>query len=73
MTRLIAVKPLTYNTRRLVPGDTFDASSGHARVFIALRKARAEVATDVPPPAVLEAAAAATPAPPKKRGRKKAG
>lgn len=69
MTRLIAIKPMSYNTRRLVPGDAFEASSPHARVFVALRKARPEATTDAPPADVL---AAAKKAAPKKRGRKKA-
>lgn len=69
MKRLVALRPMSYLTRRLVPGDAFEASAQHARIFVALKKARLEADTEAPPPAVLAAAAKAAP---KKRGRKKA-
>lgn len=54
--RLIAVKPLKYGTRRLLPGDTFDVMKPReARVWLATKKAR-EVrepgSIEPPPPAV---------------------
>lgn len=51
-TKLIATKPLTYATRRLLPGDEFEAQRGHARVLIGIKKARRadEMRADVPPP-----------------------
>lgn len=39
-TTLIAAKPMTYATRRLLPGDSFDAKPADARVLIAIGKAR---------------------------------
>lgn len=40
MKSLIATKRLTYNTRRLLPGDPFEAKDQHARLLIAIKKAR---------------------------------
>lgn len=41
MRDLIAVKPMTYATRRLLPNDRFTArADAHARVLIAIGKAR---------------------------------
>lgn len=38
--RLICTKAMTYNTRRLLPGDEFEAATPRdARVLIAIRKA----------------------------------
>jgi hypothetical protein len=52
--KLVALKPLTYNTRRLLPGDSFEARKpSDARVLIAVKKARAAQSrptTSVPPP-----------------------
>lgn len=73
MTRLIAIKPMSYNTRRLVPGDAFEASNAHARLFVALRKARPEAATAAPPADLLAAASKVAPAPKKRTRRKVAG
>ena len=39
MPSLTASRVLTYNTRRLQPGDTFDASTRDARVLVAIKKA----------------------------------
>lgn len=38
--KLIANKPLTYATRRLLAGDTFEASSRDARLLVGIKKAR---------------------------------
>lgn len=38
--KLIAVKPLTYATRRLQAGDEFEASRTDARVLVAVNRAR---------------------------------
>lgn len=38
--KLIATKPLLYGTRRLLPGDAFDAPQHHARVLLAVKKVR---------------------------------
>jgi len=38
--KLIATKPLTYATRRLLAGDTFDAMPMHGRLLVAIKKAR---------------------------------
>lgn len=53
-----ATKALTYNTRRLLPGDTFEAvSSRDARVLKAIRKAeQVRPQADVPPPSPAVAA-----------------
>jgi hypothetical protein len=44
---LIATKPMTYATRRLLPGDSFAAKPADARVLVAIGKAR-EVQARVP-------------------------
>lgn len=67
--KLKAVKGLTYNTRRLLPGDVFEARPRDARVLLATRKVQAvrePVDLAPPPPAVAEkiAAAAAPPSAP---------
>jgi hypothetical protein len=54
MTRkLIATRPLRYNTRSLVAGDEFDATDMHARILVGIRKARH--APEMPAPAVAAA------------------
>lgn len=40
MQRLRASKDFTYATRRLLPGDSFEASDRDARLLIAIKKAR---------------------------------
>ncbi len=61
--RLRAVKPLTYATRRLLPGDVFETVRDRdARILIATRKVeavRGEAPVPPPPPAVAEKIAAA--------------
>lgn len=37
---LIAIKPFSYNTRRLHAGDIFEARSTDARLLVAVKKAR---------------------------------
>lgn len=51
-TRMKASRPLTYNTRRLQPGDEFEVvNSRDVRVLEAIRKAhRVRPEADVPPP-----------------------
>lgn len=39
--KLIASRHLTYGTRRLLPGETFEAPDREARVLIAVKKANA--------------------------------
>ena len=71
--KLIAVKPLTYATRRLLAGDEFEATRTDARVLVAVNRARMmdeprEPGTLPPPPAAVqkkaETVAAPPPAPP---------
>lgn len=53
---LIALKPLRYNTRRLIPGDAFMAKPGDSRLLIAVKKAKKQdrvPGTLPPPPASL--------------------
>ena len=38
--KLIATRPLRYNTRSLVAGDEFEATDMHARILVGIRKAR---------------------------------
>lgn len=59
--RLRATRPLTYLTRRLLPGDEFTASPRDARVLRATRRAE-EVRdpVDLAPPSPEQAAAIAT-------------
>lgn len=69
MIRLKALKPLRYATRRLLPGDEFEAKPRDVRVLLATRKVsqvREPAAVPAPPPAVAEkiAAAVAPSAPP---------
>ena len=58
MKRLQAVKALTYATRRLLPGDTFEARSPRDhKVLLATKKVREHrdpVAVPAPSPAVAE-------------------
>lgn len=56
--RLIATKPFRYNTRRLKPGDIFEArKSADAKVLIAAKKAKEAFDRDpvdlAPPPSKL--------------------
>lgn len=67
--KLIATKSFTYATRRLLPGDEFEASNRDARLLAATRKARQVRTTTnlpAPPPELAEkiAASVASPAPP---------
>lgn len=50
MVKLIATKPLTYRTRRLLPGDEFEATPRWAKCFKGVRRAK-----DAPPAPVVEA------------------
>lgn len=63
--RLVARRDFKYNTRRLLPGDEFEADRRHAVALIAARKAReVRKLDDVPPPPPAVAAkiqAAVTP------------
>lgn len=43
--RLVALKRMTYNTRRLVAGDVFEASNKDARILVGVKRAEA-----APPP-----------------------
>lgn len=66
MKKLIALKSLTYNTRRLLAGDEFMARPTDARLLIAIRKAsdpNVRVTGSVPPPPkeLLKKVAATTP------------
>ena len=72
--KLIAVRPLTYATRRLQAGDEFEATRSDARVLVAVNRARMmdeprEPGSLPPPPASVTKQAAtadkgpATPAP----------
>ncbi len=58
MKTMIAVKPMRYGTRRLVPCDSFDVKDNHARLLVAVKKAveRRDVAQVAPPPAVVRQA-----------------
>lgn len=48
---LVSLKPHTYAGERLQAGDEFNAPSSHAKVLIAIKRARRAVAA---PPAVAE-------------------
>lgn len=51
--KLIATKSMIYGTRRLLPGDMFDAPDRDARVLIGIRKAKdgtTRTPGKVPPP-----------------------
>jgi hypothetical protein len=37
--KLIAIKPMRYDTRRLLAGDEFEASNSHGRLLVGIRKA----------------------------------
>lgn len=51
MRQLTAIRPLVYATRRLKPGDDFTVkTNAHARVLIAVRKARSRREPGVLPP-----------------------
>ncbi|KUL94317.1 hypothetical protein DK26_14980 [Bosea sp. WAO] len=56
--KLIAVRPLTYATRRLLAGDEFEATRSDARVLVAVNRARVmeeprEPGSLPPPPAAV--------------------
>jgi hypothetical protein len=75
MVKLRAVKNLSYNTRRLLAGEEFEANDRDAKILIGIKKARAvrqPAAVPPPPPAVAAkiAAAVAPPAPPSDQGEK---
>lgn len=51
MAQLRATRAFPYNSRRLLPGDLFEASDRDARLLLAVRKAeRVREAAIVPPP-----------------------
>lgn len=65
MVRMRATKALTYNTRRLLPGDVFEVKPRDARVLLATRKVEAvREPANVPPPPPVVAAQIAAAAPP---------
>lgn len=63
---LVATKPLKYGTRRLLPGDVFEAKKKDAKLLVAIKKARpttgeGRVATALKkPPASLASAVTAS-------------
>lgn len=61
--RLVATREFKYSTRRLLPGDEFEASNRDGRLLVAIRKARPVRTTGTlpaPPPAVAKKIEAAT-------------
>lgn len=66
MQKLRATKEFRYSTRRLLPGDVFEASSRDARLLLAVRKAEVvrEPAIVPPPPPEVAAKIAAVVLPP---------
>lgn len=63
--KLIALKPMRYGTRRLLPGDDFEATPAHGRLLVAIRKAADPLKREVgrvaaPKASVLQKAAEAT-------------
>lgn len=48
--RLVALKSLLYGTRRLQPGEEFDAKPQDAKVLIYAKRARDVMRTHLPPP-----------------------
>ena len=46
--KLVATKSMTYNTRRLLPGDVFEARERDARILIGIRKAQASSSPPIP-------------------------
>jgi len=65
--KLLAVKSLKYNTRRLLPGDEFEVEKPRdARLLLAtkrVRKVEAAPSVDLPTPVPTPVVEAATPAP----------
>ncbi len=61
--KLVALRSLSYDTRRLLPGDQFEATPAHGRLLVAVKKARLvrEVGTVAPPPAAVKQKAAQMP------------
>lgn len=55
MPKLFATKSFSYATRRLLPGDSFEANNRDARILVAIGKAKPvrEAGTLPPPPADL--------------------
>lgn len=61
--RLVATREFKYSTRRLLPGDEFEASNRDGRLLVAIRKARPVRTTGnlpAPPPGVAKKIEAAT-------------
>lgn len=55
MQKLVALKRMKYDTRRLEPGDTFEAKPAHASLWVKLKMAkdaRQQGTLDAPPPAL---------------------
>jgi len=52
---LIAIKSMTYATRRLLPGDPFQAKPTDARILVGIKKAREDrqPGTIAPPPPLV--------------------
>jgi hypothetical protein len=62
--KLTALKEIRYNTRRLLPGDEFEATPAHGRLLIAIKKAADPLKREVgrvakPKASVLQKASAA--------------
>jgi hypothetical protein len=70
MKELIALRPMTYGPRRMRVGEVFSAQDSHARLLVAVGRARP---IDRPPPQceVLEEAALAAAQQPKGQRRKR--
>jgi hypothetical protein len=49
MKELITLRPMTYGTRRMRAGDSFSATESHARLLVALGRARNIVPPSIPP------------------------
>lgn len=62
--RLIALKSMTYATRRLLPGDGFDVADRDAKLLVGLKRARA--ATESTAKTTVRRRPAAVPAPTEK-------
>ena len=67
MKELIALRPLTYGTRRMRPGESFSALDSHARLLVAIGRARSRDAVPVPEAAVLHEADGEEPTPKRRR------
>ena len=71
MTELVAIRPLTYGTRRMRPGESFVAQDSHARLLVAIGRARVATVEPAPKKEVAVLLAAPEEKPKRKRAYKR--